>query len=54
MYFGRLIRAGSIRGFYLTYTDGKVTGAIDVIAVLNSEAVDSWELVCAVHEVVPK
>jgi hypothetical protein len=52
MYSQRLIKPGSLRGFYLTYTDGKVVGAIDVIAVLNSNALDRWELACAVHEVV--
>jgi len=52
MYFARRINPGSARGFYLTYADGKVVGAIDVIAVTNSGALDSWELACAVHEVV--
>jgi len=54
LYYGRLIKPTSARGFYLTYADGKIAGAIDVIAALNSDAVDQWELVCAVHEVVPK
>jgi len=52
MYAQRLIMPGSVRGFYLTYRHGKVVGAIDVIAVLNSHALDRWELCCAVHEVV--
>jgi hypothetical protein len=54
MYAGRLIKPGTLRGFYLTYSDGKVSGAIDVIAGLNSNALDRWELACAVHEVVPE
>jgi hypothetical protein len=54
LYYGRLIKPTSARGFYLTYEDGKIAGAIDVIAALNSNAVDQWELVCAVHEVVPE
>jgi hypothetical protein len=54
LYYGRLIKPTSARGFYLTYTEGKIAGAIDVIAALNSNAVDQWELVCAVHEVVPE
>lgn len=54
MYSQRLIMPGSVRGFYLTFTDGKVLGAIDVIAVLNSNAIDRWEICCAVHEVVPE
>jgi hypothetical protein len=53
MYAHRLIMPGSVRGFYVTYRDGKVVGAIDVIAVLNSSsAIDRWEICCAVHEVV--
>lgn len=54
MYSGRLIRPGSLRGFHLIYSDGKIVGAIDVIAARNSDALDRWELVCAVHEVVPE
>jgi len=54
MYSQRLIMPGSVRGFYLTYRDGKVAGAIDVIAVLNSSTIDRWEICCAVHEVVPE
>jgi len=52
MYITRLIDPSSVRGFYLTYTDGKVVGAIDVIATMNSTALDHWHLACAVHEVV--
>jgi hypothetical protein len=52
MFFMRPIRPGSERGFYLTYADGKIVGAIDVIAVLDSDALDSWHLSCAVHEIV--
>lgn len=55
MYFGRKIRPGSLHGFYLTYSDGKITGAIDVFAALSSDPIDDyWEVVCAVHEVVPE
>jgi hypothetical protein len=53
MYTLRVIIPGSARGFYLTYAEGRVVGAIDVIAVLNSDALDRWELACAVHEIVP-
>jgi hypothetical protein len=54
MFFARQIDPSSVRGFYLTYTDGKLAGAIDVIAALDSSAPNHWLLVCAVHEVVPK
>jgi hypothetical protein len=50
----QLIMPGSARGFYLTYRDGKVVGAIDVIALLDSSALDRWQVACAVHEVVPE
>ena len=51
---GRRIMPSSVRGFYLTYTDGKVRGAIDVIAALDSDALDHWQVACAVHEVLPE
>jgi hypothetical protein len=54
MYITRLIDPSSIRGFYLSYTDGKLAGAIDVIATMDSSAIDRWHLVCAVHEAVPE
>lgn len=55
MYHGRKIRPGSLHGFHLTYSDGTITGAIDVLAALSSDPIDNnWEVVCAVHELLPE
>jgi hypothetical protein len=54
LYRARRIMPLSVHGFYLTYTDGKVVGAIDVGAALDSDAIDHWVVACAVHEVFPE
>lgn len=53
MYYGQKIRLGSIRGFHFSYKQGKTTGAADVFAALRSDTNDYWQVVCAVHEIVP-
>ncbi len=50
MSLARPMQPGTVCGFYITYSDGNVVGAIDVMAMLNSGASDHWLLICAVHE----
>ena len=46
--------AGNLQGFYFTYRQGAVAGAVDVLAGCTSGGIEKeWMLMCSVHEAAP-
>jgi hypothetical protein len=51
LWAGTAVIPSSLRGFYFTYRDGKVEGAVDVLAIpMVKDKKSEWLILGAVHE----
>ncbi|HUG66568.1 MAG TPA: hypothetical protein VMM76_02375 [Pirellulaceae bacterium] len=51
LFLGATVELKTLRGFYFTYEDGEIVGAVDTFAIRYvDENTRHWKIVCAVHE----